>query len=257
MMKAFAIFPFLFLISFGLFAQVSISAEGDVPNSSAMLDVKSTTRGFLPPRMTEAQRDAISDPEPGLQVFNSTTRRPNYFNGSVWVHFDGSPAEPLEIGDYFQGGIVFYLDGSGGGLVCALNDLDADLGGVSWTNGGSYTETNASGTAIGTGKSNTDAIIASLGLPGQYAAEAADSLNFGGYTDWFLPAKDELNEIYIHLSTVNASMTAFGGTPLNFTYWSSTEVDQFDAWAQNFSQGGSQFSQDKTWFYNGRAIRSF
>lgn len=54
---------------FGASAQVSINSDGSQPNPSAMLDVKSTTKGFLPPRMTRAEINAIVSPVNGLMVF--------------------------------------------------------------------------------------------------------------------------------------------------------------------------------------------
>lgn len=54
-------------------------------NSKSALDVVSTTKGFLEPRMTTVQRDAISSPTTGLQVYNSTTNYPNYYNGTSWL----------------------------------------------------------------------------------------------------------------------------------------------------------------------------
>jgi hypothetical protein len=53
-------------------------------NSKAVLDVVSTSKGFLPPRMTGAQLDAISSPPTGLTIFNTTTNALNYFNGTGW-----------------------------------------------------------------------------------------------------------------------------------------------------------------------------
>lgn len=53
-------------------------------NNSAILDITSTTKGFLPPRMTTAQRDAIVSPTAGLQVYNTTTNTPQFYNGSIW-----------------------------------------------------------------------------------------------------------------------------------------------------------------------------
>jgi len=52
-------FPILFLllISSGLFAQVGINIDNSAPDNSAMLDVKSTNRGLLPPRMTATQHE--------------------------------------------------------------------------------------------------------------------------------------------------------------------------------------------------------
>jgi hypothetical protein len=54
-------------------------------NASAILDIKSTTKGFLQPRMTTTQRDAISTPATGLSVYNTTTNTNDYYNGTAWV----------------------------------------------------------------------------------------------------------------------------------------------------------------------------
>lgn len=54
------------------------------PNANAVLDVVSTTKAFMPPRMTTAQRDAISTPTAGMVIYNSTTNVLNFYNGSVW-----------------------------------------------------------------------------------------------------------------------------------------------------------------------------
>lgn len=51
---------------------------------SAALEIDSTTKGFLPPRMTTAQRDAISSPATGLIIFNTNTNIINVYNGTFW-----------------------------------------------------------------------------------------------------------------------------------------------------------------------------
>jgi hypothetical protein len=56
------------------------------PNSSAILDISSTTKGITFPRMTTEQRNAISSPTTGLQVFDNTTNSIWYFDGSTWVN---------------------------------------------------------------------------------------------------------------------------------------------------------------------------
>ena len=61
------------ITTYSLEAQVSVSSDGSDPNPSAMLDVKSTNLGMLIPRMTSAQRDAITNPAEGLLIFNITT----------------------------------------------------------------------------------------------------------------------------------------------------------------------------------------
>jgi hypothetical protein len=55
-----------------------------VPNTKAALDVQSTTQGFLPPRMTTTQRNAITSVPAGLMVYNTTTNKLNFYNGSAW-----------------------------------------------------------------------------------------------------------------------------------------------------------------------------
>ncbi len=56
------------------------------PAASSMLDITSTTKGFLAPRMTSTQRTNISSPAAGLQVYDTTTNTLWYFNGTVWVN---------------------------------------------------------------------------------------------------------------------------------------------------------------------------
>lgn len=57
------------------------------PNSSAQVQIDSTTKGFLPPRMTTTQKNAISSPAAGLQVYDTTLNQMSYYNGTSWVNF--------------------------------------------------------------------------------------------------------------------------------------------------------------------------
>jgi hypothetical protein len=57
------------------------------PNASAQLQVDSTVRGFLPPRMTTTQRTAISSPAAGLVVYDTTLNVMTYYNGTLWILF--------------------------------------------------------------------------------------------------------------------------------------------------------------------------
>src|SRR4051794_6823489 len=66
---------------------MAINSDASQPNASAMLDVKSTTKGFLLPRMTFIQRGAIVAPAAGLQVFQTdSSKGMYYYTGSTWVH---------------------------------------------------------------------------------------------------------------------------------------------------------------------------
>ncbi|CAN5916252.1 hypothetical protein BH11BAC7_BH11BAC7_10650 [soil metagenome] len=74
------------LSSANLAAQnVAINATGAAPNGSAMLDITSTTSGFLMPRMTTVQRSAIPAPATGLRVYDTTTGGFWFYNGAIWV----------------------------------------------------------------------------------------------------------------------------------------------------------------------------
>lgn len=63
----------------------SIGMGTSTPNASAVLDLTSTTKAFLPPRMTTAQRDLIASPIEGMLVFNLTTHVLNYYTGAAWA----------------------------------------------------------------------------------------------------------------------------------------------------------------------------
>ena len=82
MKKQVALFFALLITGFSSFAQVGIGTS--TPNSSAKLDVTSTTQGFLPPRMTSAQRDAIISPATGLIIYNTTNNRLEINSASSW-----------------------------------------------------------------------------------------------------------------------------------------------------------------------------
>ena len=56
-----------------------------VLNASAVLQADSTTRGFLPPRMTTTQKNAIASPATGLQIYDSTLNRPCFYDGTTWI----------------------------------------------------------------------------------------------------------------------------------------------------------------------------
>ena len=81
------IFIVLFFLATGIFvqAQVAINSDGTAPDNSAMLDVKSTGSGFLPPRMTTVQRNAIASPATGLVVYDTDINSLFLQTGAAWV----------------------------------------------------------------------------------------------------------------------------------------------------------------------------
>ncbi len=80
----------LFFLFFGVTsAQVGINTDGSNPNTSAMLDIKSVNSGILIPRMTLAQRNAITSPATGLLIYQTNnTSGFYYYNGTAWQSID-------------------------------------------------------------------------------------------------------------------------------------------------------------------------
>ncbi len=70
-------------------AQVGINTDGTPPDPTAILDVKSSAKGLLPPRMTQEERNAIGFPAEGLLIFNTTTGCIDYFLGGSWKSLGG------------------------------------------------------------------------------------------------------------------------------------------------------------------------
>jgi hypothetical protein len=68
------------------FAQsLSINTDGSIAHNSAMLDIKSTSKGLLIPRVTTAQKLAIATPAEGLKVYDTDTKTFWFYNGTVWL----------------------------------------------------------------------------------------------------------------------------------------------------------------------------
>ncbi len=110
-------------------AQIGISATNSPPNASAMLDVSSTTKGLLPPRMTSAQRIAIPTPADGLIVFDTDTKTLWNRQNGVWVNLlaGGVGSGPWSL----SGNSVFVNNTNRVGINTAnpSADLEVDGGG--------------------------------------------------------------------------------------------------------------------------------
>jgi C1q domain len=86
--------PLIFLVATFLimnccFSQVAINTDGSLPNSSSMLDVKSSNKGVLISRMDSSSRKAIAGPADGLMVFDTDTKSFWFFSGS-WNEITGT-----------------------------------------------------------------------------------------------------------------------------------------------------------------------
>ena len=263
------------LITATTYAQVGIGTNINPPHTSAALDITSTTAGFLPPRMTAVQRAAIPSPALGLMVFctncASGEGEIQVYYASGWKNIVGGDITdpPPVIGDYRDGGIVFYvadvatdLDDDGDldtGLVCAIQD-HPDV--IAWIQGGN-TQTTINGVtsaSIGDGQTNTTAMMNQVGYTGGTAAVCNDysiTVNEITYSDWFLPSRDELNQMYTNKATINTTASANSGSNFsNGYYWSSTEGGNDGAWLQYFVDG-YQVNASKVNTINVRAVRAF
>jgi len=164
-----------------------------------------------------------------------------------------TPVNLLTVGQTYQGGKIAYLlkaedpgysAAKQHGLIAAPSDQST---GISWYDVWMQPPFVTTTTEIGSGNANTNAIYTALG-DGGYAAAICYNLVLGGYSDWYLPSKDELNKLYIN-------RVAIGGFTPNI-YWSSSQYSGNVANIQNFTDGAQTFNLESMDFYV-RAIRSF
>jgi hypothetical protein len=163
-------------------------------------------------------------------------------------------SSPVSIGQMYQGGTVVYLFQAGDPGYEALNQhgiivYPSLLGPSEW---GCYgTQLNVFNTVLGSGNNNTNSIFAACSNA-SYAAKICCNLNANGYSDWYLPSKDELNKIYLQRLNLSFLNNSVG-------YWSSSETAINTAYGQLFgqTQSSSSVSVSKTTPYYFVAIRNF
>ena len=162
-------------------------------------------------------------------------------------------------GDYVGG--WRYLEAAPADIMLGTDDYYHIFGYYRTTPGGASTEV-GTGTGIGTGKANTEALMSKMvtmaytsyttsdtTTTGDYAARLCDIHLAGGYDDWFLPSRYELNQMYLNLKA--QSVGGFSGY-----YWSSSEEGHLSAWLQSFSTG-NQYDYGKYNDVNIRPARAF
>ncbi len=170
------------------------------------------------------------------------------FDGVAQVRIEVKKA--LGIGDTGPaGGLIFYDKGSFSEgwrwLEAAPRDQST---GIEW--GGRGTSISGTSVEVGTGEANTEKIVRKLGN-GTYAVQLCYDLEQGGYDDWFLPSKDELNLMYRNLQ-----LKGMGGFAAA-NYWSSSEYGSYVAWIQYFYNGIQYNDSSKNNDCRVRAVRAF
>jgi hypothetical protein len=170
------------------------------------------------------------------------------------------------LGEYYGGGVIFHLykdaNGVEHGLICSAVDVAASAP-YAPSNGqyiGAYSSWN--------GDANTSAILTQN--PSEYsAALVCSNYERDGFSDWYLPAIEELNLIYTYKCVINRSLSQIPGADeflmnYNSQYWSSTEINQGSAWLVFFTQGYSNYYNEgyvpnyqKSNYFRVRAVRSF
>jgi hypothetical protein len=161
------------------------------------------------------------------------------------------------------GGKVFYVQASGTfacgaalSSTCKYLEAAPTSGTAAWTDApyawsGNTSEAigaDAQGTAIGTGYRNTQAMVTQSSTADRAGTIARAYRGPNNLSDWYLPSKNELNQLYIEKARIGGFSTDW--------YWSSSEVDATEAWPQYFGNG-LQYGYFKTPLVYVRPVRAF
>lgn len=183
------LFIILFLaLSSGIFAQsVGINSNGSAPDGSAMLDVSSTTKGFLVPRMDATQRGSIPSPATGLLIYQTDGTDGYYYNS-------GTPASPSWIqlfsGQLSQGKIYI---GDPDGIATAqtvTGDVTLDATGVSSIGSGKVTNDMLDGSISNDKLENGTYMISSAGSGDQVWTSDGNGAGVWVNSQWTINGND-------------------------------------------------------------------
>jgi hypothetical protein len=171
-------------------------------------------------------------------------------SGRLTMGKAGGGGTTYTIGEAALGGVIAYITGGGSSGTSGFVATSVDISfAAEWGCQGTIIGTSA---AIGTGAYNTAAIVAGCPTMG-IAARLCVNLTIGGYTDWYLPSKDELNAMYAN----RAAIVMSGNEYRSSTEWDSDPANY--AWTQDFSDGTQYpgINKSSSAFKYVRAIRSF
>jgi len=169
------------------------------------------------------------------------------------------------VGELYGGGVVFWVDQTGNhGLICSMIDNST---GLIWTTA-AYQSTTVPGGALSDwdGQANTTAIVAQAGAGTTYAAGLCDvytnvDYGTGVYSDWYLPSRGELNDLWNNIKAVQKALDSDGNPATTAIekdyYWSSSECNSNNAWYFNGFYGGNTDYYNKSNTIYVRAVRAF
>lgn len=267
-MKNFYILLVSTFISTSLFAQVGINTT--TPGSSAILDISSSDKGVLMPRvaLTSTIVEApVTSPEMGLLIFNTATDgsgdtavAPGYYywdsDESEWLRFTSGEQGNHYVGELYGGGVIFYVYENGNhGLIASLDDLDGGSG-VRWGPNGTI----ASAVSWWDGATNTAAVVAAGALPTD-AVSLCDDYSYDGFSDWHLPSIGELKALedaaYVLFKVLDPDGDPnTNGPDYLGDYWSSTSDGSIEAYSFQFTKTHTVVEL-RTQNYRVRAVRTF
>lgn len=187
-------------------------------NASAVLQLDSTTKGFLAPRMTTAQRDAIVVPATGLLVFNTTTNQFNVYNGTIWASLAGGggssvwssltdPAGNLALSMGTNTSSFGWATGTGANNLFSLTTANS-------SNGTGYLVNIATGTS-----STVKPLRVAAGVADALTIDASAKSTFGGKVSF--PSSTTSN------SSINIASGVAPTVPVNGDFWNQAGALKF------------------------------
>jgi hypothetical protein len=217
---------------------------------------RSTTAGVTPTiPVSSSHTDGSwinTDIYSGEAFVNTTDQRMFVRTGA---NIQEIPFQTRYIGESYGGGVIFHTykgsDNLQHGLICSIVDqsTSSQFSNIIIQSVGTTTTWN--------GQANTNLMKAQTGATSG-AWKLADDYSYSGFTDWYLPAIDELNLLFNNRFNVNKTLATIGGATefRYYSYWCSSEEDSDTGIYLNFGNGVSNFTL-KDSLYRVRAIRQF